>query len=441
MKRIVYLLILAAALLVMGSCDVAPKTGPLEGMEIYLDDGLDNGSQSGSNRVAPNKGINTTQKYKSKDTDYAVPDGVEIALTKIWFPTPETFETLKASNPDHDMGQIFVNVTTDFSGLEFYKALDRDSDNPYVFNTAASEPFTPDTNPPYGAVYNGVLLETVYFQMDMPTYSIRWYSKDSGAYLAQDVLVNDGSGWKFAYLKRTIEFDFINSSIETNKVQNQSVTGIELVTQADRLSAGQYFENWYMNDANTIDREYVWRALGIYNYPSQSYSLRYYYQNLHNPPGGDFTDLTLDQYFRVTRDVPNNSNPTYDHIGESLATGYWNENGGLLIKAELIAGYDPDAYDNPKVIEIFTEEENEAKLYKIEISFASNNPDAFACGLGIDSLPDSLDGDSTWPEIVSHVAAENLVSLSPITGGKEIAFGWLDFNDMWQGEFSEEAGQ
>ena len=111
------------------------------------------------------------------------------------------------------------------------------------------------------------------------------------------------------------------------------------------------------------------------------------------------------------------------------------------MQAELLAGYDDDAYDNPKVIEIFTEDENEAKMYKIEISFAKDNPDAFACGLGIDSLPNALEADSTWSQIVSHVAAKNFVSLSPITGGKEIAFGWLDFNDEWQGEFSPDAGE
>ena len=435
MKKIIYLLILAAVLIAMASCGWFTKTGPLEGMEIHIEDGLGTRSRGGTN--------------------HAVPDGVEIAFTKIWFPAPAAFTALKAANPNNSGGQIFVNHTSDFSG-EFYKALDRGVNDPYVFNTATSGPFTPSTSPPYGAVYHGVLLETVYFQMDMPTYSIRWYQKDSGAYKAQDVLVKTDGGWKFAYLERTTEFDFsynpdIPEPDPKHNVSGEAVTGLKLITQDTRLSADQYYESW-LNASCTKSDNYVNMALQAYphpNYynPDANDILLNYYKNKAEEEGilsgADYTltNQTLVQYFRLTKDVPNNAGGDHYNIGVNQDDGYWKDEGGLLMKAELIAGYGPDAYDNPKVIETFTEAENEAKMYKIEISFATDSPDAFACGLGIDTLPDPLDADSTWTQIVSHAAAKNFVSLSPITGGKEIAFGWLDFNDVWQGEFSAGAGE
>ncbi|MBN2049655.1 MAG: hypothetical protein JW760_04365, partial [Spirochaetales bacterium] len=290
--------------------------------------------------------------------------------------------------------------------------------------------------------------ETVYFQMNMPTYSIRWYQKDSGDYKAQDVMIKTDGTWKYAYLKRTTEFDFTyNSDTQDRTVFNESITGLELITQDHRLTATQYYESW-LNDGCTKSDNYVYMALGAYPHPTSPNNKLFSFfvtkaMNEGTQVGNEWTlvNQTLVQYFRLTKDVPNNAGGDHYSIGKNQVDGYWKENGGLLIKAELIAGYDSNAYDNPKVIQTFAEGENEAKLYKIEISFKTDNPDAFACGLGIDSLPASLSADSTWNQIVSHAAAKNFVSLSPITGGKEIAFGWLDFNGDWQGEFNPDTGE
>ncbi len=401
------------ALVTLASCGA--QTGSMDGVEIY---------------------VSTSGNSDSRSL-YSDPQNVKIAFTKLWFPTDTAFEWLKNANSLHDGGQIFITATTEFSELDFYKALTRTTDDPYIFDASSSEPFTPTVVPGYNRTFHGVLMETVYFEMEMADFSIRWYTQDSGNYKAQDVLINDGNGWKFAFIRRTIEFDFRNSRIEDNKVENVSTTDILLVTRDTREAGNQYFENWYVNGSITDNNGYVWEALGIYE-DDEGSTLRQNYLD----DGTDLTDLSLTQYFRVACDVPNDANPTFTYIGQELKDGYWSDTGGLTPYPELIAGYDEDSYDSPNEIWTFPEDANEAQLYRIEIYFDVTSENGITGGLGVDSINDSLAADSTWTQIVSYVSAnDDFISLRPITGGKETRFGWLDFEGVWQGEFSEETGE
>src|SRR6056297_2929305 len=94
-------------------------TGPVEGMELSVTADL------GSRAV-------------TRGSTYTSPQNVKIAFSKIWFPTPETFETLKDANPNHDGGEIYLTETTaaQLEDLVFYKPLDYTVDAPYVFDSS-----------------------------------------------------------------------------------------------------------------------------------------------------------------------------------------------------------------------------------------------------------------------------------------------------------------
>ena len=405
------LILILSALFALSGC--GQQTGPMEGVEIH---------------------VANTDGTAARDL-YADPVNIKIAFTKLWFPTDTAFAQLKSSNTNYESGVIYINNTTDFTGLDFYKALTSDAASPYVFDSSTGTPFEPTEFPGYNRTFHGVMMETAYFEMEMSDYSIRWYTQDSGSYKARDVLINDGSGWKFAFIRRVIEFDFTNSSANTNKVENAFITGVTLITRDSRDVSGEYFENWYMNGSQTIDNGYVWSALGVYKDNSGN-TLQQNYIGI----GTDLTNETLTQYFRITRDVPNDSNPTNAYIGQDLADGYWSDTGALPPCPELLAGTTDGSYDNPKVIYTFPESENEAKRYKIAVYYHFERNSEGVGGLGIASNNNTLSAASTWAQLVSYVSTnDDFISLCPVTGGKETRFGWLDFDDTWQGEFSVDA--
>lgn len=444
MKKYALVMIIFVTVFLVSSCNgffrnLFNVTGPVEGMELSVT--ADLGSRAAT-----------------RGSTYITPQNVKIAFSKIWFPTPATFETLKDANPDHDGGEIYLTETTaaELAALEFYKPLDYSVDTPYEFDSSAGTVFEPTDLPGYDAEFHGILMEMVWFQMDMADYSLRWYFKDSGDYRAQDVLVSTDGGatWKFAFLQRTVEYNFYydifleggpGNPVDNNDnsdVGDPVITDRALITRDTREVSGQYYENSHAADRDPLGN-YFWQFLQVNGFDD-------YYEQLAVDEGYDTTTVldneTIVQYFPVTRNVPNDDNgfvegENWDDIGQKIWEGYWRETGLMGTCPILLSGYSDDSYDNPSVISTQTEEENDARIYMIEIRFYMS-PEAGYSGLGIDLLDGaSFTADATWEQMQNSFSTQDdmALSFSPIVGGTEVLFGWEDFNGDGQGAFSEDA--
>jgi len=384
-KLVVFPFLMLFLLLLLG-CGL--KTGPAEGLMVYITSESTNISAKNRGEVAQ---VQPHARYSEggDSGDYFKPSDVRIGLDKIWFPTPETYAQIRDDNQNEtkDDGYVFLkNPAWDAAG-SYYKVVDAFKE--YEASNSVVE--TLQNLPDYGSEYHGVVVDLVYYEFEMEDWAIRWYVKGHGTYEAKDVLIQTDTDpiWKFAYYHKDTLGD-ITFSLETER-----------------------------------------KSLNVWD---------------------DFDDAAEnDIYFCVVNDG------TADGP-DGLQDG-WSK----LIDPVLVAGHktqsNPDPLANPNTIWTFAYEDNEAQYYLFQVSL--NLKIDFSIGrLGGLGVNPGIDPDQTSSESLSYqelldlidtnLAGNNpqpavrtpdtMTSLTPVGGGIETRFGFIDFNGEPQGEFSPEAG-
>lgn len=441
MKKYYVAFVIFLSLAVISCSLFGPEFGTLsdKGLEIYF-----SFNTAGSKTLNSDKQPALKALQSRSETIRTIPASGSIGFTKIWFPTPGTFDTLvRDNNQENGLESGLINLTSDISGLEFYKALDRDVNNPYTLSSGDGVPLVPNVPFGYNQEFNGIVVETVFIQVDMEEgnnpddyFKIRWYHQDSAQYKAGDVLIQlEGeSDWQFLFVKREITFDYIyvghENPINTyERIQNVSLA-YSVFRTTERNPSDTYYENgkW---DRTDLQSDYVETFLKNV-LPG---TLTTYEKNKLN-----VEDITLVQLFNIGGDVPNDRN--VDLAPGEKPTTMPHDSPGFTDKPALIVGYGVQAdIDNPYTIETFPEDANEAELYKIELGYEIGNKGDSNNGFGIGLPYGAKDGsdvpDAKWTEIEN---LDQMVILGCTTGGVEVKFGWKDFNGVWQGEFAANAG-
>jgi len=441
MKTFLQFFCLFPILIVITCCDLfSVKTGPLEGMKIYVNIASESSSLKKFSRV--------------NETSHTFPENAKIAVTKIWLPYVVTYNSLKTKYIESEETLVLSDV--DFDNYDFYKPLTRTDEDPYIFDAGSGVPFEPEIPPPYNATFHGVLLETLYWEFEMSDFTIRWYQRDSGYYKRGDVLVNDGTGWKWVYLQRTMTFTFVWK--DTAYIQNAyeqiiespadiSEMPVEVILSSIRQVPGAHFENWtgaHIVDVPNLD--YIYKALKTYRLSDQSNSTIYDYlraESYCNEGSHEEIEYTLKQYYNIAGDTRMDATPGEYAVGENpleqlpqVGTyrhpNTWDR--GLHPYPFIMLGSE-GSLDNPYELKTFSEEENEAEYWLILISYDFRNTMAIDCGLVFQSYR------QTPPEITwSNINDLNyFYTLNPIAGGIEFRMGWQDFEGNIQGELSPDA--
>jgi hypothetical protein len=419
------------------SCSLfGPKTGDLEGFEIYF-----------STNPDKLKTIATGREIFSPEAKVVYfPKNGALGVTKFWFPLPETYDTLKVKGT-FDNGSVPLKAG-DLTGLNYYKAIDRSDDNPLLLDAASALPYSPEIDLPYGALYKGLIIEYVFLQIEMDDYKLRYYTRDSNqdskGYKAGDVLIdlkNDNAGWKYLYNKRVFTFDYnykdyqvVNNTYE--RIKNIGCD-IGLYLADERRPTGMYYENWKYQGGQTNET-----ANYIEDFLRKNDSSRL--ADYESDSNAIYTNQTLVQIFRPNPDVPMDSS-SGSFIAEKGEDTYLRNSGnshGPLADPTLIVNYSPNStLDQPYTIETFPEDENEAKMYKLELVYSLGNSDHGTDGLSIQVPVDGWNEANTPSPAWSELSAfDKFLGIGPSCGGIGARFGWLDFNDDWQGEFSPDAG-
>lgn len=424
------------------SCSLfGPKTGDLEGFEIYFSTDPANLKALPSSRALPSSLARATH----------FPNSGALGITKFWFPTAETYDTIKTKGSLSD--GIIPLTDADLVG-SYYKAIDRSPDNPLVLDSASTDPYIPDLELPYGATYKGIIIEYAFLQVEMDDYKLRYYSQDSNEdnkdYKAGDVLIdlnNDAGGWKFLYNKREFTFDFNYKDHQTPNNNYERIVevscDIQLYLSDTRMPTQigvqkSYYENWkYQGGLTGESPQY------IYDFLSTKDSARL--ADYESDSNGIYPDEKLVQIFRLNPDVPMDSsgNSFQADKGEDTFLRNTGNKKGPSGTPTLIVDYGPNAsLEDPYTIETFPEDANEAKMYKMELVYSLGNSDHGTDGLTIQVPVDGWNENDTpspaWNELSVFT---NMLSIGPSCGGIGARFGWLDFNDVWQGDFSADAGK
>jgi hypothetical protein len=428
--------------LTLYSCSLfGPKTGDLEGFEIYFSTNPDKLKTIATGRE--------TFSSEAKDVVYFPKNGA-LGVTKFWFPLPGTYDALKGKGTFNNGIVPLKAGDLDLTGLNFYKAIDRSDDNPLLLDAASALPYSPEIDLPYGALYKGLIIEYVFLQIEMDDYKLRYYTRDSNqdskGYKAGDVLIdlkNDNKGWQYIYNKRVITFDYdkLDKSDRIENYQRMTLKNCDIRLfltdhKLHELPTEMYYENWKYEGSKKNDAMYVYEFLDeidhqrIVDYESE--------------PHQNYKDQELVQIFRLNPDVPMDSSGS-SFIAEKGEDTYLRNSGnghGPAADPTLIVNYSPNStLDQPYTIETFPEAENEAKMYKLELVYSLGNSDHGTDGLTIGVPIDGWDEANTpspaWNELE---AFRNMLGIGPTCGGIGARFGWLDFEDVWQGEFSADAG-
>jgi hypothetical protein len=407
-KKMILCMSLAIALpLVFFSCAIAgPKTGDLKGVKIFVTRGPDDVTRG--TRAATESSRYVTGPPE-QSADYYQPKDIRIAFNKIWFPDSSAYDQIVAESTNIRSADDSCMYITDPSTLPasgYFKPLDGFTE----ITASSSTPYTPSSLPTYGETYLGALIDIVYYEFVMEDFSLRWYAQDHGDYLAKDVLLNGsatGGAWKFPYYYRT------------------STGGLTFVIEDERKSvlAGEYMKEYLGGGANTAEG-----------------------------------------YFCITTDGrQDDSNPGVSN--EGIQDGW-----GMMGKMVLVAGHptpsNPDPLATPFESHIFPEEENEAQYYLFQVSlntdsdFSVNRYNGFSISPGIQA--DQTEHDTLTYAAFIHIIETNLTdfaeevrdpldsypdeakpiytSVGPVGAGIDTRFGWIDFENNPQGEFSPGAG-
>jgi hypothetical protein len=422
--------------LALYSCSLfGPKTGDLEGFEIYF-----------STNPANLKMISATRNIFSTDAKVVYfPNNGALGVTKFWFPLPGTYDVLKGKGTFNN-GLVPLKAE-DLAGLNYYKAIDRSDDNPLFLDAASAMPYSPKIDLPYGALYKGLIIEYVFLQIGMDDYKLRYYTRDSNqdnkGYKAGDVLIdlkNDSAGWKYLYNKRVFTFDYNYKDYPMPNNTYERIRDIDcdirLYLADERRPSGMYYENWKYQGGLTNET-----ASYIEDFLRKNDSSRL--TDYESDSSAIYTNQTLVQIFRPNPDIPlRNSNEFIAEKGEDTYLRNSGDSHGPAANPTLIVNYSPNStLDQPYTIETFAEDENEAKMYKLELVYSLGNSDHGTDGLSIEVPVDGWNEANTpspaWSELE---AFRNMLGIGPSCGGIGARFGWLDFNDEWQGEFSPNAG-
>lgn len=438
MKKSVCLLTLTFALFGILSCGLFNQTGELEGMKIYV-------------------GIaDDTRSLRSTGTSNTFPQNAKIAVTKLWLPYAATYESLKEKYVAGEGTLVLSDV--DLDNYAFYKAIERTDADPYIFDAGSSEPFTPTAPLPYETIFYGVLLETLYWEFVMDDFSIRWYQRDSGVYRRGDVLVYDGTDWKWAYLQRTMNFTFQwmdTAVIEPDYNQIIAIPGslsempVEVVLSPTRVVSGAYFENWIgAHRVDPPDQQYIYNAITTYKYDGDTSIYSCLRAESYSDPGPHVeVSYTLKQYYNIAGDTRMDAVPGDFVVGENplellpQVGTYTNPNtwdrGLHPYPFIMIGSGGDDTLDSPKEITTFPEAANEAEYWLLKINYDFANAAAAECGLVFQAL------NQTPPEVKWSNLKDlaYFFTLNPIAAGMELQVGWQDFNGDLQGEFSPDAGE
>jgi hypothetical protein len=430
MKKSANLLLVFLGLVIFSCSLFSPKTGDREGFEIYFSTNPDNIKSITSTR--------DVSLVQPRETYY--PKNGALGFARFWFPTSETYNVLKTKGTLEN--GIIPLKAEDLSGLVFYKAIEKSNEKPLVLDAASGEPYKPEIDLPYGALYKGLVIEYVFLQIEMDDYKLRYYHQDSGKYKAGDILIdlnNDNKDWQYIYNKRVLTFDFKNPQDKSECIENIR-SDIRLYLTDQRKPTGMYYENWKYEGDKTKNASYIYDFL----YKLDKNRLDNYATN----PKDKYENETLVQLFRLSPDVPmGGSGNTFEAaMGEDTYlrnAGNGQDFGGNPM---LIVNYGPGAtLDKPYTIETFPEDANEAKMYKLELVYSLGNSDHGTDGLTIQVPVDGWnDADTPLPawNDLENFGNEfgKMLNIRPSCGGIGARFGWLDFNGDWQGEFSSSAG-
>jgi len=172
------------------------------------------------------------------DANYTSPESVNIAFSKVFFPTKEDFITMFNMTPDasdtHPVNDVSPYLEEAIIGVN------TDLDNPAIMSLENTELTSLDTfQMELYKEYFGAVIQIVYYEFEMWDFSIRFYVNNSGLYHAKDILIKRDSdtGWKFAYQRVTRD----TSEAEWNITYN-----VELFTQRQ---TDLFYETW---DAGVI---------------------------------------------------------------------------------------------------------------------------------------------------------------------------------------------
>jgi len=423
--------LIVLVLTTMVSCSLfGPRTGELQGFEIYFST-----DASCFKTFSPFRG---TASARSKAVHF--PNNGALGFTKFWFPLQSTYDILTEQG-SLDNGAMTLE-TQDIEGLSYYKAIDQDNDEPLVLDAASGTPYSPDTDIPYGTTFKGLLIEYVFLEIEMDDYKLRYYTQDSGEFKAGDVLIDlyaDSDGWRYLYNKRVFTFDY---NYRDHQFPNNTYERIEnircdigLFLTDERRPAGMYYENWkYQGGITNETPGYIEDFLRIND--SQRLS------DYESDSSVNHQDQTLVQIFRPTSDVPMNSGGFIAEKGEDTYLRNVNDGHRPSGKPTLIVNYGPNTtLENPYTVETFPEDANMAKMYKLELIYSLGSPDHGSDGLSIQVPVDEWnEADTPTQAWIELEAFQNFLNIGPSCGGIGARFGWLDFNDEWQGEFSPDAG-
>lgn len=402
-QKMILLGFLALLLFCLLSCG-GPLYGELKGMKIYVTRGQDSVARG----AAPSDTLRYMTAAENDGTripgDYYCPKDVSIAFNKVWFPEEEAYQAIRNLDDDaisvsEDNDCLFMRDRTVIPSKGYFKPIDT-----FTRVTAStSQAYSPDALPEYGMTYYGVLVDMVYYEYEMEDFTIRWYvqnhTDDEGAFECKDVLLKGpttAGAWKFPYYHLDTEGDLTFILADTRK----------------EVSPG----------------------------------------NLMN------STPSTPLYFCITSD------------GMEDGPGGKGDAWEPFLHPMLIAGHatpaNPNPLDSPHTIEIFTADENEAQYYLFQMSLncssnvAEGRFNGFHMSPGIHT-PQRDDDPLTYADFL-EVITTNLTDtdntirdpldcypddtgwiyteVSPIGSGMDTRFGYIDFEDRPQGEFSPGAG-
>ncbi|PKL26280.1 MAG: hypothetical protein CVV46_15225 [Spirochaetae bacterium HGW-Spirochaetae-2] len=367
--------------------------GDLKGMKIYITRTPTDVTRS---EIVGNRLDDTrSARYDSSNSiggDYYQPKDISIGFDKIWFPEKTVYDEIleEETNLLHEDGYATIIDRSTIPPDGYFKPIASFTE----VTASTSEPYIPASLPEFGQSYFGLLIDTVYYEFEMEDFAIRWYIQDHSEYQAKDVLIREpeASVWKFAYY--------------------QQIGG----------------------------------------------TLVFVLENERKPvlSGDNLYSTTSDGYFCIVTDG--------EQDGESGIQNRWESFIHPMLIASHKTAANPSPFDNPNRIDIFGEDKNEAQYYLFQIclnmgcDFSNNRYGGLLMEPGIKS-PQSEDDPLTYAQFI-HIIQENLdsesdesdpldrfpagyqifTSIEPIGTGIETRFGYIDFENRPQGEFSPSAG-
>ena len=138
---------------------------------------------------------------------YTSPESVNLAVSKVVFPTIEDFITIFNLTPD-EMDTHPFSTGLDTIMEDAIVAVNLSLNDPFIVSLNNSQLTSLDTfQMELGKLYFGAIIQMVYYEFEMYDFALRFYVNNSGSYLARDVLVkqNGTSSWKFGYQRVSLD--------------------------------------------------------------------------------------------------------------------------------------------------------------------------------------------------------------------------------------------